>query len=131
MLKTVTNWIISFVHIQLIITLFSLPILILWGLPISLASLLGNFIFSPLLFIFIMLSCIITLCAILNIPYHFFVICLEKISTVWYSLLSYGSPSWLTGCSIRTLPIVLICCTLFILHIKKTKQKNNKLVLAS
>ena len=131
MLKGIKNWLISFVHLQLVITLFGLPIFVLWGLPVSCATLLGNFIFSPLLVLFIGLCCMITLCELIYIPHALFDYALEQTSMIWYKLLSWSSPAWLIGCSLRTLPIVLLCCIIFYLFHAQTNPSKEKQILLS
>lgn len=97
MLKKVKIWLISFLELQLIISLLSLPILIHWGLAISYMLPLANLIFTPLLALFLWCSCLFTLCAITNIPCSWLTIILDQIAYFWHYLLSFSQPSWLIG----------------------------------
>lgn len=128
MFKAIKSWIISFLHIQLIITLFSLPIFIMWGLPVSILALLGNLIFSPLLALFIALCCLITFCELLQIPHSLADQCLEFVGKFWYKLLSLSSPQWLTGCPIKLLPLTITCCSISYFLYKKYNPSKKDLV---
>lgn len=77
------GWIIHFVHLQLFITLISLPFLIAWGMPFSLLSIIGNCLFSPFLTIFLMVSFLIFFCQLTCIPYGLLARALELISSWW------------------------------------------------
>jgi hypothetical protein len=130
MFQSIKNWLAAFVHLQLIIMLFSLPILVLWGLSISCATLPGNLIFSPLLFIFIALCCLITLCELAGISHALLNHTLEYAAAAWYRLLGWSSPTWLTGCSLKALPVILICCAIFYLaHQRKNPSKQQQIFL--
>lgn len=84
---------INFLIIQLFLTLISLPILVAWGLPLSLLSPIGNLIFSPFLTIFLLLSSIIFFTEMLCIPNRIFIWLLEHVTTVWQYFLSFSSQS--------------------------------------
>jgi|GEM_PF-517753 len=75
--------IIDFMHIQAFLTLVSLPILIAWGLPISLLSPLGNLFFSIPLTLFLLLSSLIFFCELLSIPNNLFIFLLDKVTCSW------------------------------------------------
>ena len=101
--ETIKNYILSFFEIQFFITLLSLPLLTLWGIPISIMGPLANFIFTPLLIIFLWISCITTICIITHIPSGFFETILKKLTTLWLYLLSFSKPSWLIGFPITSI----------------------------
>jgi beta-lactamase superfamily II metal-dependent hydrolase len=115
------NKFLIFIHIQLFITLISLPFLIWWGLPLSLASPLGNLIFAPFLTLFLLLSSIIFFCELFYIPNNLLIILLEHITHFWLAICQMGSRSWLIALKKPSLIIILlIFITAFaILHHKK------------
>ena len=126
MLKKIKSWAVDFLHLQLVITLFSLPIFIVWGLPISMLSLFGNLLFSPLLVLFIGLCCLITFFEIAQIPYALFVQLLEWTSELWYKLLSLSNSAWLTGCSQNSLIIAVMACIVAYLFNRKYAPSKKK-----
>jgi len=67
-LKTFSYKALHFLLLHLSITLISLPILVAWGLPLSLLSPLGNLLFAPVLTIFLLVSSFIFFCQLLCIP---------------------------------------------------------------
>src|SRR6185436_7137348 len=94
-----------FLEIQLFITLCSLPILLAWGLPISLASLLGNFVFAPFLTIFLLLSSLLFFGQLCNIPCSFVAQALELVTDFWFWCLQWGSRDLL--CELPCPPLVV------------------------
>src|SRR5437763_195216 len=97
--KKVKFFIIRFVQLQLFITLFSLPLLISWGIPLSLLSPLGNLIFGPVLTIFLFLSSLIFFSELIGIPNGLLIALLEKITTWWLCIMHANTQSWLVGFS--------------------------------
>ena len=115
------NKILNFIQLQLFITLISLPILVAWGLPLSLLTVVGNFVFSPFLTIFLLVSSIIFFCQLLYIPNVLFIYLLQIITRAWlfcmktvpnYCLVSFALPSPLLLALIPT-------AALAVLHHKK------------
>lgn len=108
----------------------SLPILACWGLPISLMSFLGNLFFTPFLTVFLLLSTITFFTEIFHIPNGIFIHALSKTTSLWESLLSYGSKSWLFGIAQpkKALAILLIILAL-ILTIRFTLKIISKVIL--
>lgn len=101
MIKKITNWLSSFLELQLIISLLSLPVLIYWGIAISCMLPLANIIFSPLLALFLWCSCLLTLCSIFRIPSTWLTIILDWIAILWHYILSFAQPNWLIGFQYR------------------------------
>ncbi len=91
------RWLLQFIQLQLFITLFSLPILIAWGLPLSILSPIGNLIFSPVLTLFLFLSCIIFFCEIFFIPNQGLIYLLEILTAAWLKILQMPDKRWLWG----------------------------------
>ena len=64
----VNYWLMRTIYVQLYLSLMSSPILIYWGLPVSLASPLGNILFNPLLVVFLFFSSLLFFTELLHIP---------------------------------------------------------------
>jgi hypothetical protein len=130
--ETIKNYICSFFEIQFFISLVSLPLLIAWGIPISIMSPLANFIFTPLMILFLWMSCITTICIITHIPSTFFETILQQLTYLWLYLLSFSKPSWLVGFPISSIwlsaLITLIIITWYIFI--RPNQKITVLFLA-
>jgi hypothetical protein len=110
-----------YIQLQLFLSIFSLPILISWGLPISIMSCIGNFVFNPFLAFFLLLSCILFFLELLCIPNSIVIWCLELLTNAWSWLISYGSPGWLI-CFSKPSFAVLLCFPIagfLIIHHKK------------
>lgn len=124
----------KFIFIQLFLTLISLPVLICWGFPLSLASPLANFLFGPVLSLFLLLSSLIFFCELFWIPNGWLIKALEHLTSSWLAVLNCGYRSWLLG--INKPPawifIALLLASLAIIHAKKIKtipQKSLALLL--
>ena len=88
-------WLLRYIQVQLFITIVTLPLLVYWGLPISLMSPVSNLLFTPLLMLFLLLSSLIFFTQLLALPNHWFIIALERLTTLWSTILHYGSSCWL------------------------------------
>ena len=107
----VRKWFFVFTQAQLFISLISLPVLIAWGLPFSLLTIVGNLIFTPFLSLFLLCSSFIFFLEILHLPNIYLVWLLEYLTHIWVIFLNYGSKTWLIGFPTHTLFIVgLITC---------------------
>ncbi len=113
----------KFIFIQLFLTLISLPVLICWGFPLSLASPLANFIFGPVLSLFLLLSSLIFFCELFWIPNGWLIALLQQLTSCWLAILNLGTRSWLLG--INKPPIwifiTLLIATTAVIHAKKIK----------
>ncbi len=87
---------ITYLNVQLFITLFSWPLYLYWGLPISAPGILGNLIFAPFLTAFLLLSSLIFFCELLHIPSTPCIMLLEWISHSWITLMTFSTRSWLS-----------------------------------
>jgi hypothetical protein len=129
--KIKTNFL-FFLELQLLISIVILPILIAWGLPISLMTIVGNLVFAQFLTAFIFISALLFTCDILGIPSSFVALVLEWITQTWHYLLSFGSAHWLVGFSSWIFPITcifaIIGCAIY--HFKVTSQ-NYRIILLS
>ncbi len=92
-----TSWFLRFLQLQLFVWLIALPILLCWGLPLSLLAPVGNLLFSPFLAVFLLLSSLIFFSELLYIPNGALYWCLERVTTIWLYLTNLPSNWWLIG----------------------------------
>lgn len=97
-ISTIPTKILYLLEFQLFITILSLPILISWGLPISLLSPIGNLIFTPWLLTFLTLSSLLFFMQILCIENSFIIYLLEKFNQLFFYILDYGSSYFMVSC---------------------------------
>lgn len=100
------NYLGLYLELQLFLTACSLPILVGWGLPLSLICPIANLLFSPFLIIFLLCSTIIFFLEILRLPNQLFIFLLEKITYCWELLLNWASIWYL--CSLPQQSLLLI-----------------------
>ncbi len=128
---TAQRWFYSFMHVQLFLSLLSLPILVAWGLPFSLMTVFGNLIFTPFLTLFLLVSTGVFFSELLKIPNGWLIYALEKLCTLWMYCLDHGSTSWLYGIDrwgiILCILGAIIACVL--LHHKQWGKERNSLPL--
>lgn len=96
---TVKYYFINALQTQLIITVVAMPILVAWGMGTSLATFVGNIIFTPILGVFLMLSSMLFFTELFGIPNGSVIYLLEHLTSWWDKMLSYGQPSWLFNCA--------------------------------
>lgn len=114
--------IISLLELQIIMMLFSWPILIYWGLPLSIISPISNIIFSPFLTLFILISFFIFFTELFYIPNNFLINILDFLSSLWIYLLEKSTKSYLILCKKLGVYIFLIpIITLIIIYSKMLK----------
>ncbi len=92
-LKSLLNNLLKFLEIQLFLSLLSMPILISWGISISLLSPIGNLIFTPFITAFIFISLIIFITQLLMIPNNYFIKLLEIITFFWKKVMQVAGNS--------------------------------------
>lgn len=122
----ILNWTLSFLEIQLLITLFCIPIFIKWGIAVSAMSFLGNLIFSPILAIFLILSAFIEITQIFCIPNSILKLSLEIFTEFWIKLIYFGQKTWMIGIKdflFWPSIIIFIFALITIYSIKTTKNK--------
>ncbi len=119
----IKNKLVFFIQLQLFISLCSLPISIAWGLPFSSMSFIGNFIFSPVLTCFLLLSLLTFFTELLCIPNTFLLVLLEYTSSLWLWCMRYGSLTWLI--SIRysgpLISVLILIISFGCLHAQKLR----------
>lgn len=133
MIKKATNWLASFLELQLIISLLSLPVLIHWGLAISYMLPLANLIFTPLLALFLWCSCLFTLCVVIHAPCNWLATILDYIAQLWHYFLSFSQPNWLIGFNHQMiwLAIPTAISIVFIFTFFYPNKKTSLLILTS
>lgn len=94
-IKWIRDYLAGITLTQSICMLASLPFLICWGLPISLASMVGNIIFLPFLMLFLVLSSLIFFITLIGLTCPPLEWMLEQNVAWWKWALSFGSRSWL------------------------------------
>lgn len=122
--SNITKYCINVFELQFVISLLSLPILILWGIPTSIMSPIANFIFTPLLILFLWCSCLVTTCIICHIPSLYAESLLHKITTWWLYLLSFSKPQWLLAFPQSTLWLSLMICLVIAILYTYVKPKS-------
>ncbi len=93
--------------------IFSAPILLWWGIPISTLTLLGNVFFTPFLALFILLSSLFTLCAALGIKPTIFAWALNTLTDIWLELLKTSSKNVLFAQIYSPVLFALLITTVF------------------
>jgi len=133
-----TEWAHSTIFALLVVNttsfIFSAPILLWWGIPISALSIIGNIFFGPFLALFIIFSSIFTIASIVGLNTSIPGYCLNKLTEYWMMILGLGSKKVL--CAQICNPIILllmiatvICCGYF-LNQSKTQKKIAQVLLA-
>jgi len=128
--QSMASKLLFFIQLQLFMMILSLPILIAWGLPISLMSVVGNLLFSPFLSLFLLLSSIIFFFELCYLPNGFLLYCLDWCTRLWTWWIACGSSQWLVG---FMKPPGWVLCTIFIglfliLHHKKVRTHKIRIV---
>lgn len=91
------HWVTRFIQLQLFVTVLSLPILIVWGLPVSLLSPLGNLLFGPILTLFLFLSSLLFFTELFYIPNTYIAYPLELLSAKWLAGMNCADQRVLIG----------------------------------
>jgi hypothetical protein len=88
-INTFLNYLAYYLITQNIITIAMLPLYSSWGLPFSILSIFGNFIFAPFLSLFLFLSTILFIGFIFQIPFFSIIFLLKKIVKIWIFLMTF------------------------------------------
>ena len=127
------KWAFSLFVVNATSYIFSAPILLWWGMPLSGLSFLGNVLFSPALAVFIMLCAVLMSASLLGFSCVFLAIPLEKTTEWWFTALKLGSKSFLYGQIAHPLIIVvaawIVLWTGFSVLYSKTKYSLVKSLL--
>ncbi|NDD55136.1 hypothetical protein EBZ39_14950, partial [bacterium] len=107
-LGTVITYLLTFVQTQLALTIVSLPILVHWGFGISVMTLVGNLVFTPVLTAFLFLCTLSFLGCLCNLPCDWLVVALNHLATAWHWLLSCSSHHWIIHCTKPPVAVLLM-----------------------
>lgn len=108
--QRIVRFLLQSLHMQLFVTLISLPILISWGLPLSATSMLSNIMFSPFLTLFLFLASLIFFTELLSIPNMYLITLLDYCTTWWSWFLEKAQDCWLIE-----IPTANVCLYAFII----------------
>lgn len=108
LLRQCSPFVVHAIELQLFLFCFSLPLLLWWGLPFSLLSIIGNLFFTPFLLLFLLLSSLIFLCGLCNLSPTLLCSILEKFTTLWLYLLSIPTASFLLYGKALPLSVLLL-----------------------
>lgn len=100
MLKIITHTYHAFmrtIFLQIILAFVTMPLLVGWGLPISIVGLLSNLFFAPALCAFLIIASIIFTTEVLHIPNSLIVVAFDYLSTYWLKALATSKSYWLIG----------------------------------
>jgi hypothetical protein len=126
-------YVVQLLTLQLFLFLLSFPVLLLWGMPISIMAIISTPLFTPFLTLFLSLSVLIFFCVLCSIPYGFFLWILDYLVLVWDFLLQKSSASWLYGFAIPSEWILFLFAffnTIFLLYsLRFSHQKRLQLLL--
>lgn len=124
---TYQQWIVRFIQLQLFLSLMSLPIMLAWGLPVSLLSPLGNLIFGPILTVFLFLSSLIFFAELLMIPNSLLINVMETLTHWWLTIMFSDQQRFLVGFS---KPSIIVLCIIpiiaMIIMLNKTTAHHYK-----
>jgi len=119
--RKIIFWILRFLKLQLFISLFAMPILLWWGLPLSILSPIGNLIFGPALTLFLMLSSLLFFTELLHIPNTPIAWCLDAITKSWIYCMQSSNHPWLFGFATPSVLFLLAIplLAMLVLHFRK------------
>lgn len=123
-LKKISIFIARFLYVQLFVTLISLPILIAWGMPLSLLTFVGNLIFNQVLMIFLLLSSLVFFGEILSLPTSWPAYLLEKLTQWWLWVMDKAGHEWLMALPVPPWYIIgiIALCTLALCHARSIRS---------
>ena len=127
------NYLISYATTQCCMLLISLPLLVQWGMGISLASFIGNLLFLPFLMLFLLIASLIFMTEMSIGSIDFLYSSLNILVDYWYWFLEQGSLSW--SCAFIKPPLfflwVLPLMTLYLLLTRRLSIYKKLLVMIS
>ena len=100
-------WSCQVLYLQLFLTLFTWPLLLAWGLPLSVVTVIGNVAFNPVVGLFLFISSLAFFCQLLGIPHGILLMGIEWLSQGWLWVLDHGSPTVLVAFPTPCLLILL------------------------
>lgn len=108
-----TRWAFSLFVVNATSYIFSAPILLWWGMPLSGLSFIGNIIFAPVLAVFIMLCALFMGTSFVGLSPDFLKIPLETTTEWWFWALNFGSKRFLYAQIAH--PIIILIAIIIVL----------------
>lgn len=119
--RPIIDYLGNLIQIQLFLLLVALPVLVWWGLPISLLSIPGNLFFGPWLIIFLGIACVIFFLELFKLPNSWPIQILEKLCHLWVKTTPHNPQEYLYHFPKNTwiwFIIVLIATIYLFTHLK-------------
>jgi len=102
------KWIAHALILQLFLLSLSFPVLVAWGIAFSPLIFLGNIIFTPVLTLFLALSCVIYILELCFIPSGYICTALDFITCGWMAAMSWAPDIPMIGCPQTPLWVLVI-----------------------
>lgn len=120
-IHSLSSNVLRFLQMQLFLTIFSLPILVAWGLPISLMSCIGNLVYGPFLTLFLLISSFVFFLELCNVPNSWLICFLELLTKAWSWCIAHGSSQWLFAIAKPSLGVLagIMIANFIIIHFRK------------
>lgn len=126
----ISLWFLKVATTQAYLSAVSLPFLAFWGLPLSIASFLGNVIISPIIVSFIFISSLVFFSELFYLPNGLLIFLLEANSWLIIKFIGLGSAKWLYGIRASYLLLLLPFVSTAIIFSLKDKARLLALVIA-
>ncbi|MFH0898377.1 MAG: hypothetical protein V1855_02265 [bacterium] len=91
----IKKFLLGFLQTQLLVTIVALPIIVNWGLSLSIMTFVGNLIFAPVLMMVLVVSSLLFFTELLCIPNGVFAKTYNVLIMAWDYVLRLGSKHWL------------------------------------
>ncbi|MCK4264971.1 hypothetical protein KAW80_01280 [Candidatus Babeliales bacterium] len=131
MFQLTKRYLTNYLEAQLLITLISLPILVNWGIPISTATFIGNLLFIPFITIFLIISSLLFVTELLNIPNEYIALLLNHITNIFEVFLNLGKKEWLTCFTTNNNFLLVLIPIVTVLIIKQIREKELRIFYLS
>lgn len=120
-----------FLYIQLVVSIYSLLILVFWGLPFCPLTFLGNLLFNPVLVLFLGLCTLLFFTELCFIPNDYIICALEYITQGWLFFLNFGATgAYNISCAKPSYWVVaLIACITFFVVVRKDSYRTKNISL--
>ncbi len=120
-------------YIQLIMSIYSMIIVVFWGIPFSPLSFIGNILFSPVITVFLGLCTLLFFTELCFIPNTYIIYLLEILSSWWIYILQFGSTNAynITFAKPSYLLVITIAYATFFIIIQPINYKQKNIYLLS
>ncbi len=112
LLTPVVRWVRTALKVQFLTTALSLPVLIGWGLPLSMMSIVGNIAATPFLLATLFMSSLLFITELLHIPNQLLCTGTNHLISAWHFLLKQGNSEWLIGAPAPHPTVSILLCAL-------------------